>query len=71
MKSGQTAVVSVDPTFTKITEGSPVTDLGCSFSAVWGDYDGDDHPDLLVLRYLSGINALHHNQGDGTFHALS
>jgi len=62
--------LTVDPTFTKITEGSPVTDLGCSWGAAWGDYDGDDHPDLLVLRYLNGINSLHHNQGDGTFHRV-
>ncbi len=45
---GQPAL-SIDPTFTKITAGPPVTDVGASAMAGWEDYDSDGYPDLLEL----------------------
>jgi enediyne biosynthesis protein E4 len=59
--------LTVDPTFTKITEGSPVTDLGCSWGAAWGDYDEDGYPDLFVARNNLGHAAVYRGQPDGSF----
>ena len=36
-----------DGTFTQITNGSPVTDIGSSLGCTWVDYDNDGHDDLL------------------------
>jgi len=55
-----------DP-FTKITEGPVATDLGCTWGAAWGDYDGDGYPDLFIAHYKFGLNTLYHNNRDGTF----
>jgi hypothetical protein len=55
------------PTFTRITSGPLVTDLGSSFGATVADYDGDGYLDVYVARYLSGRSGLYHNNGDGTF----
>ncbi|MEO8210212.1 MAG: FG-GAP-like repeat-containing protein, partial [bacterium] len=54
-------------TFTKITEGSIVNDIGSSRSCAWGDYDIDGHIDLFVLNYEGLNDFLYHNNGDGTF----
>jgi hypothetical protein len=61
-----------DGTFTKITNGSPVTDIGSSLGCIWGDYDNDGHVDLFVCGGRgpgNGLqpNRLYHNNGDGTF----
>ncbi len=54
-------------TFTRITAGGIVNDIGDSRNCAWGDYDNDGWPDLFVLNY-SGINDfLYHNNKDGTF----
>jgi hypothetical protein len=56
-----------DGTFSKITSGTIVNDVGNSLSCAWADYDGDGFPDLLVSNYLGPKNFLYHNNGDGTF----
>src|SRR5262245_22287307 len=33
--------LTVDPTFTKITSGNPVTEAGYYTGCSWGDFDGD------------------------------
>jgi hypothetical protein len=58
-------------TFTKIRQGSIVTDEGRSGGAVWGDYDNDGDPDLFVpnLTYNQTMsnNALYRNDGAWQF----
>lgn len=61
------AVLDVDPTFTKMITGPPVTDLGCSYGGSWRDYDGDGFDDLVVPRYRQGTSAIYRSNGDGTF----
>lgn len=55
--------------FTRVTEGSPVTDGGDSRSVNWIDYDNDGWLDLFVTNGPSGgaNNFLYKNNGDGTF----
>ena len=55
-----------DGTFTRITEGSLVTDTDWSLGAAWGDYDQDGRLDLFVANFREP-NALYRNEGDGTF----
>jgi hypothetical protein len=54
-------------TFTKITSGSIVTDVGWSRGCAWGDYDNDRWPDLYVCNYNNLNPFLYHNNGNGTF----
>ena len=61
-----TAVLTVDPTFTKITTGLIATDGGDSSGCAWGDFDNDGFPDLFVGNGGTK-NFLYHNNGDGTF----
>jgi hypothetical protein len=66
-----TARISVNPTFIKITEGPLVTTVARSHNATWWDYDGDGYLDLIV-QWVSNVNpgvaqAFYRNQGDGTF----
>ncbi len=65
--TSQVATLIVDPTFTKITTGPPVTDLGNGWNGTWRDYDGDGFDDLLVNRYPVGKNTIYLSNGDGTF----
>ncbi len=50
-----------------------ITNVTCySWSAAWGDYDGDGYVDLYVANTASDghsayTNFLYHNNGDGTF----
>src|SRR2546425_635152 len=64
------AVLTVDPTFTKITTGLIATDGGDSSGAAWGDYDDDGFADLFVGNG-STKNFLYRNNGDGTFTKLT
>ena len=64
----RTAMLTVDPTFTKITQGRPATDQEGSTSATWIDYDQDGWLDLFVGNAGNNVlNSLYRNNGDGTF----
>src|SRR5439155_3231941 len=66
--TSRVAHLEVDPTFTKITAGSIVTDVSASFRCAWGDYDNDGFLDLLVTNLDPDTqNFLYHNNRDGTF----
>jgi hypothetical protein len=68
-KSGL-AKLTVDPTFTKITDGAIVNDGGISWACAWGDYDNDGFLDLFVSNGTHDVgqrNFLYHNNRDGTF----
>ena len=61
-----------DGTFTEITSGGIVTDIGDGFDCLWADYDNDGFDDLLVCNLGpsgtgTATNFLYHNNGDGTF----
>jgi hypothetical protein len=59
-----------DGTFTKITTGNLVNDIGSTEGCAWGDYDNDGFLDLFVANY--GLrNFLYHNNRDGTFAKIS
>jgi len=60
-----------DGTFSKVTTGSIVTDLGSSISGVWGDYDNDGYIDLFVANNINSSNKLYHNNGNGTFTSIT
>ena len=54
-----------DGTFTDVTAEAGVGDKGMGMGVVYGDYDNDSDPDLLVTNY--GPNVFYRNNGDGTF----
>jgi len=59
-------------TFSEITTGAVVNDLGWTSGGFWGDYDNDRDLDLFVVNYQigptnPGTNHLFRNNGDGTF----
>jgi hypothetical protein len=58
-------------TFTKITSGTIVTDLGSSIAGVWGDYDNDGFLDLFVANNVNSSNKLYHNNGNGSFTSIT
>jgi len=53
-------------TFTKITSGAIVNDLGDSRGGSWGDYNNDGDLDLFVANWGEN-NFLYQNNGDGSF----
>jgi len=61
--------------FTDVTAKAGVAGNGLTFSASWGDFDGDGYVDLYVTNYVhcqgnhdeSTADVLYHNDGDGTF----
>jgi enediyne biosynthesis protein E4 len=66
--------LTIDPTFTKVTEGPVVTDQVKSWAGMFGDYDGDGLPDLVVLGdyFVTGKNTrLYRNLGGGRFEAVT
>jgi len=57
-----------DGTFTNLTSGAVVTDVGVGYCATWEDYDNDGFVDLLVINNEPNAkNFLYHNNRDGTF----
>jgi len=61
------AALTVDATFTKITDSPIVNDHGDSTGVAWADYDGDGDLDLFVSNFGSPLNYLYRNNGDGSF----
>ena len=59
-----------DGTFSKVTTGAIVTDLGTSISGTWGDYDNDGYLDLFVTNNVNSTNKLYHNNGNSTFTSI-
>src|SRR5262249_43117350 len=56
-----------DGTFTRVLNGSIVTDSGSTFGACWADYDNDGWLDLFVGVNNQGNDWLYHNNGNGSF----
>src|SRR5580765_3066320 len=46
--TSKAARLEVDATFTKVTSGNIVTDVGYGIGCAWGDYDNDGFIDLIV-----------------------
>src|SRR5437588_683353 len=56
-----------DGTFTDVTERAGIDKPGYrGLGVVWGDYDNDGHPDVVVANDAQP-NLLYRNRGDGTF----
>jgi len=65
-----------DGTFTKVTDGSVVSDGGWSHGCGWADYNNDGYIDLFVANFnydnnFSYEDFLYTNNGDGTFTRLA
>ncbi|MFZ2054567.1 MAG: FG-GAP-like repeat-containing protein [Candidatus Aminicenantales bacterium] len=56
-----------DGSFTKVTSGAVVEDVGNSYGCAWGDYDNDGDLDLFVANIINENNFLYTNNGDGSF----
>lgn len=54
-------------TFTKVTQGPVVTEIGHSSGSSWIDIDNDGDLDLFVSRDMGNPSRLFTNNGDGTF----
>ena len=55
-------------TFENVTDVSGTGNVGLyGTNLAWGDYDGDGRLDLYVTNWGDHVNALYHNEGDGTF----
>jgi hypothetical protein len=66
------ASIEAQPSFTKITNGYIVNDIGGFASFAWGDFSKSGFLDLVVcnngnLGGTGGTNVFYRNNGDGTF----
>jgi hypothetical protein len=59
-----------DGSFTRVTEGSLVSDSAQGLCAAWADYDRDGWLDLFVANYGGQNDFLYRNLGDGTFERI-
>ena len=58
--------------FTSILNDPIVNYTGYAHGAAWADYDNDGYIDMFVSDYFSTrFNKLYHNNGDGTFAAVT
>jgi hypothetical protein len=60
-----------DGTFTRITTGSIVTDLGHCGPCVWADFSNSGFLDLFVVNAFGSTNFYYHNNGNGTFTSIT
>ncbi len=58
-------------TFTKITDGDIVSNVGDSEGCSWGDFDNDGDLDLFVANISDQNNFLYQNNGNGTFKKIT
>jgi len=65
--TSRVARLDVDPTFTMITAGPVVNDIGTSTTGTWGDYNNDGFPDLFAGNLEAPLSFLYLNRKDGTF----
>lgn len=65
-QGGNRLLENRDGVFVDVTAAAGVSDRRRSRGAAWADYDRDGWPDLYVCNY-GQMNALYHNNGDGTF----
>lgn len=57
-----------DKTFLLVKDTKIYTDIGCSETGSWGDYNNDGFVDLYVCNsYSPFLNFLYKNNGDGSF----
>ncbi|MEO1373351.1 MAG: CRTAC1 family protein [Cyanobacteria bacterium J06635_10] len=52
--------------FEEVSNKAGISYVGASYGAAWGDFNGDDLPDLWVTNHTNP-GTLYQNQGDGTF----
>jgi uncharacterized repeat protein (TIGR01451 family) len=60
-----------DGSFTKITDSAISNGSHRSLGPVWCDYDNDGFQDLFIPNGDNQNNSLYHNNGDGTFEAIT
>src|SRR6266496_488864 len=58
-------------TFTKITTGAIVNDVGTYTRCAWGDFNNDGLLDLFVSNYGGRTNVFYRNDGGGIFTKIS
>lgn len=57
-----------DGTFSRVTTGPLVSDIGVGFGALWSDYDNDGYMDLFVININNNSRGfLYHNNRNGSF----
>lgn len=64
------AHLKADLRFVEVADQAGIGDRGVSYSAAWGDYNGDGFIDLFVT-YVNRSDILYRNKGDGTFENAS
>jgi len=58
-------------TFARVSGDPLVTSVASSWSATWGDYDGDGDLDVFITHQNGENDALFQNNGNGTFTAVT
>ena len=67
----QEASPEAAPLFIGVLEGRIGTDGGSTRGVAWGDFDGDQDPDLYLGNSQGQWNGFYRNEGDGTFKKLT